>query len=131
MRGLYLLLVCGLLGRTFTPITCKPTLFFTWSVLRLSIKNIQIMRKILFLFIVVVFFYGCSKDNEDKSMMLIKLSLLMERNILKLSILGTILFIVKIIKQEPGVISFLLVIDYLSQSKIMKLVFTRFALRLI
>lgn len=67
MRGLYLLLVCELLGRTFTPITCKPTLFFTWSVLRLSIQNIQIMRKILFLFIVVVFFYGCSKENEDKS----------------------------------------------------------------
>ena len=25
------------------------------------------MRKILFLFVVVVFFYGCNKDNEDKS----------------------------------------------------------------
>lgn len=34
-------------------------------------------------------------------------------------------------KAGTGVISFLLVIDYLSQSKIMKLVFTRFALRLI
>lgn len=68
-----------------------------------------------------------TRTMKINQMTLIKLSLLMERNILKLSILGAILFIVRRIKQEPDVISFLLVIDYLSQSKITKLVFTRFA----